>query len=146
MYLICEIFHGLRPVFRGAFVSSRCREIRFTPVTKQAIDLSTGQQKGGLGGIDFGDLALDVGLTGVLNIGLEALLPTASIQGVTKGRGNPYAIEKALQTKLSNGTIQNMSQRTAIRSAYATQAANTYRNAAGAAFDTARNKSPQYGQ
>jgi hypothetical protein len=80
-------------------------------VTKQAIDLSTGQQKGGLGGIDFRDFALDTSLTGIFNVGLEAFLPAANIQGITKGQGNPYAnLEGCSDQALKRNHTKRISQ------------------------------------
>ena len=70
---------------------------------KQAIDLSNGQQKQ----FDLRDLTLDTGGTGVINIGLEGLLPTARIAGLTIGRGNPFYVAAAIDRANSRLNVRN---------------------------------------
>ena len=98
----------------------------------QGIDIETGKQQGGISTKDFG---LDVGL-GMFTGGLtQGMISDAEIPGLSSGRGNMNAIGESLQTKLANGTIENMSLTSAVKSAVGSQASDSYRTLAGAGID-----------
>ena len=103
---------------------------------KQTIDLSTGDQQGGLNAKELGFNTAFGAISGGLT---EGVLPEARIPGFSSGRGNMNAIGKSLETKMANGVVKNMSFNTAIKSAVGSQSSNAYKTLGTAAMDFAKN-------
>jgi RHS repeat-associated protein len=97
-------------------------------LTQQEIDMRTGRQKGGLNVSDLSNSALTTaGTNGVL----QALPLDAKISGYTSGRGNMYSTSQGLLTKSANGTINNISIGSGVKSAIGSQALDLYRTVIG---------------
>ena len=79
-----------------------------TNATKQLLKNLTGKQCGYNATSFVADTAVG---------GFTGLIPGARILGVTGGRGNWNSIFKQMSTKLSNGTISNVSLQTALKMA-----------------------------
>ena len=62
---------------------------------------------------------------------LEALPLDAKIPGYTSGRGNMCATSQGLLTKAANGTVNNISFSTGVKSAVSSQAVDLYRTVIG---------------
>jgi hypothetical protein len=80
---------------------------------KQGIDVGTGSQSQ----FDWGGLAFSPVKCAFTNVLLEGSLGNACVPGLSCGQGNMFATGKALATKLSNGTIGNISASSAFKSA-----------------------------
>jgi RHS repeat-associated protein len=103
-------------------------------LAKQGIDTATGKQTGGL---NYGELNTSAVITAGTN-GLFGGLPDAEFSGLSSGRNNMNAIGDAMRTKAVNGTINNMSVNTALKSAIGSQVSDLYRTVAGAVFNSAQ--------
>jgi RHS repeat-associated protein len=100
---------------------------------KQSIDIGTGAQNDG---VHWDELALSP-VQGAVSAAIgEGAFGTASIPGLSCGRGNCAAIGQMIRTQLKNGAIENVSFSTAIKSAVGSQASGLYKTAGGAAWDT----------
>ena len=101
-------------------------------LTKQAIDVNMGEQTGGIDLMEANKSSLVTGLTAGA---LQRVVPSTKIPGLSSGRNNMNAIGKTIQTKMSNGTISNMSPGTGLKSAIGSQASDLYRTAVGGIVD-----------
>src|SRR5713101_1377365 len=99
---------------------------------KQGVDFATGNQSG----IDWGSVAFSPVKGAFSNMMLETTLGNACVPGLSCGSGNWYAMGKGLATKLSNGTISNVSASSAFKSAMGLQVAGAYKTFGGNLFDS----------
>jgi RHS repeat-associated protein len=99
---------------------------------KQGVDYATGNQSS----IDWGAVAFSPVKGAYSNMLLETTLGNACLAGLSCGSGNWYATGKTLATKLSNGTISNISASSAFKSAIGFQVAGAYKTFGGNAFDS----------
>ena len=100
---------------------------------QQGVDVSTGSQAQ----MDWSSLAFSPVKGAFMTTLLEGTLGNACVPGLSCGTGNWYAIGKALNTKLSNGTISNISALSAFKSAVGAQVAGSYKTFTGSLFDSA---------
>src|SRR6185369_4125236 len=70
----------------------------------QLLEMQSGKQCE----FDFGGFAIETGLGGIFGA-----LPDVPVQGLSSGRNNWNALAKSVRTKISNGTIENISASTA---------------------------------
>jgi RHS repeat-associated protein len=99
---------------------------------KQGIDVATGNQSA----VNWGAVAFSPVQGALNNMLMETTLGSACVPGLSCGQGNWYATGKALATKLSNGTISNVSASSAFKSAMGFQVAGAYKTFGGNLFDS----------
>ena len=103
-------------------------------VTKQGINIATGNQKSG---INYSEAQKQ----GVITAGVSGILSgsfDSKIDGLSSGRNSLSAIGKTAQTKFLNGTISSVSPSTAFKSAIGSQANDLYRTTISTGIDFIR--------
>jgi hypothetical protein len=108
---------------------------------EQSINLVQGNQSG----FNWNDLAFNTAKGAFTNVLLSSV-PDACLPGFSCGLSNWASLGNGMSTKLSNGTISNVSIQTSAKAAVGAQVAGFYRTSGGALFDVNNNNSQSDGK